>query len=71
MADDHGLNAPGAKAFLKAVDYAANETGTPSDRLTRDDFLRAAAIAEESGDLRMTQRLLLLSEDKELLHGEG
>ena len=71
MEDDHGVNHPGAKAFFKAVDYAVDQTGTPSDRLTRDDFLRTAATAEASGDLRMTQRLLLLAEDQELLHGEG
>ena len=71
MADDHGLNDPRAKAFFKAVDYAVDQTGTPSDRLTRDDFLMAAAHAEASGDLRMTQRLLLLAEDQELLQGEG
>ena len=71
MEDDHGLNDPGATAFFKAVNYAVDQTGTPSDRLTRDDFLRAAANAEASGDLRMTQRLLLLAEDHEFLLGEG
>jgi hypothetical protein len=30
----------------------------------------AAAIAEESGDLRMTQRLLLLADDETLAQGD-
>jgi len=60
----------GAKAFFIAVTYAARQTGTPRDQLTRDDFLKAAAIAEESGDLRMTQRLLLLADSDVLPEGD-
>lgn len=71
MVDDYDANDPSFKAFSKAVNYAVEQTGTPSDRLTRDDFLTAAALAEESGDLKMTQRLLLLVEDQELHQGEG
>jgi hypothetical protein len=66
VADEHRVNDPSAKAFFIAVSYAVEHTGTPADRLTRDDFLRAAAIAEESGDLKMTQRLLLLADDETL-----
>jgi hypothetical protein len=71
MAGEQAVNDPGAKAFFIAVTYAVEQTGTPSDRLTRDDFLRAAAIAEESGDLKMTQRLLLLADDEERTQGDG
>jgi hypothetical protein len=70
VADEQGVNDPGAKAFSIAVTYAVEQTGTPADRLTRDSFLMAAAIAEESGDLRMTQRLLLLADDETLAQGD-
>lgn len=70
MAGEQELNDPGAKAFFIAVTYAVEQTGRPADRLTRDDFLRAAAIAEESGDLKMTQRLLLLADDEALTQGD-
>ncbi len=70
MASKQGVNDPGANAFFIAVAYAVEQTGTPADRLTRDDFLRAAAIAEESGDLKLTQRLLLLADDEALTQGD-
>jgi hypothetical protein len=70
MADEQELNDSGSKAYFIAVTYAAQQTGIPADQLTRDDFLKAAAIAEESGDLRMTQRLLLLADDEVLPQGD-
>lgn len=70
MAGEHEANDPGIKAFFIAVRYAVEQTGTPADRLTRDDLLQAAAIAEESGDLKMTQRLLLLADDDTLTQGD-
>jgi hypothetical protein len=70
MTDEQGVTDLGAKAYSIAVTYTVEQTGTPADRLTRDSFLMAAAIAEESGDLRMTQRLLLLADDETLAQGD-
>ncbi len=66
MADDHDSNDRAAKVLVTTINYAVEQTGTPSDRLTRNDFMNAAVLAEESGDMKLTQRLLLLAEDREL-----
>lgn len=71
MAHEHELSDPAAKAFVKTVAFAVEWTGTPSDRLSRDDFFKAAALAEEAGEVKMMPRLLLLAEDEETRQRDG
>lgn len=71
MGEDRGAISPGARAFNDAIAFAVERTGTSQDCLDRDAFLQAAALAEESGDLRMTQRLLVLADDEEMRHNES
>lgn len=65
MKDEQEATDGGVTAARKAMAYASAYTGTPSHRLTRDDYLQSAAHAEAAGDLRMTQRLLVLADDEE------
>lgn len=52
----------GAEAFIKVVGFAVESTGTPPKQLTSADFEKAATIAEQSGNSKMAQQLLLLAE---------
>lgn len=68
MKDEQGATDGGVTAIRRAVAYAIAYTGTPAHRLSRDDYLQSAAHAEAAGDLRMTQRLLVLADDEESRH---
>ncbi len=71
MAGEKEVDDFAAQAYHKAIAYAADQTAIPAERLTRDDFLMAAVIAEKVGDLKMVQRLLLLADDEELKQGRN